>query len=173
MSALCDTFEQTIADAVQASICETFTTMIGQDITLTRQGPLQLSLEDAAARFNQPQAPDGQMTVVVGLSGDLQGSVSVCMHHEAAFEWTKQLIDHETDQIDQTVVDALGELGNMVVGGAKGRIQDCQLRLGLPSVLLTGRNHLAFPTQYSPMELQFEFGDWCVDVFIALVKSTS
>lgn len=169
MAALCIDTETTVSDAIERSVGETFSMMIGKDVSLVQRSCLDTKQTLASAAKHLDQI-DRQMTVVVGLSGDLQGSVSVCLDLPAALDWTRQLIDHETDTVDQTVVDAIGELGNMVVGGAKGRLSDFQLSLGLPSVLLTGRRHLAFPTHCTPIELQFAYEGWNVYAFVALVR---
>jgi len=113
-----------------------------------------------------------EITVIVGLSGGLQGSVSICLDRDSALLWTEKLIDHETDSLDQTVIDAIGELGNMVVGGAKGRFEGFMLTLGLPCVLLAGTSRLAFPSNCTPVQLQYSVGGHEMSVFISLIKSS-
>jgi len=167
MSGLCVDTETMVTEALDASVRETFDMMIGKPIdhVATR------AMESFPVLKKSLQVPDEQVTVVVGLSGLLQGSVSVCVDEQVALSWTRDLIQHETEEIDQVVVDAIGELGNMVVGGAKGRLSDFQLKLGLPCVLLTGKSHLAFPTNCQPFELEYRYGNHSLLVFVALSKS--
>lgn len=166
MTTLCTDVANAISEAVDASLRETFEMMIGETVTLT-----QTSCTSPTSESRTPDAEDcNQVTVVVGLSGGLQGSVSLCLDTEAAFLWTRKLIDHETDRVDQTVIDGIGELGNMVVGGAKGRLEDHMLTLGLPCVVLAGKSRLAFPTNSTPVELQYDLNGHGVTVFISLIE---
>ncbi|MEM6980766.1 MAG: chemotaxis protein CheX [Planctomycetota bacterium] len=158
-----------MTDAIDASLRETFAMMVGDEVEFVQKTTLDPSLRSPLTTVDLDNAVDRQMTVVVGLSGDLQGSVSVCLDQAAALDWTEKLIDHQTEQVDQIVVDAIGELGNMTVGGAKSRVDGFSLKLGLPSVLLTGHQHLAFPTQCRPIEMQYRYQSWDLRVFVALV----
>lgn len=122
------------------------------------------SLED----YRKPQGAERDLTVVMGLTGDLQGSLSLTMNQAAGLHWTKCLINIDSEDIDQTVVDAIGELGNMVVGGAKRRLQDFQLTMSLPSVIQASCNHLSYQSKTVPFWLRYQFGEYEITVVIAL-----
>lgn len=167
MSALSLDIDVAVQEAMDASIRETFSMMIGEEIE-------HLGTKDVAipAVPNKGGAESAQeATVVVSLSGGLQGSVSVCLDLGAALLWTERLIEHETDHLDQTVIDAVGELGNMVVGGAKGRLEDFMLTLGLPCVMLAGPSRLAFLSNSVPTEIKYTVAGHEVRVYISLNKS--
>jgi len=166
MSGLCVDTETMVTEALDASVRETFEMMTGK--TIVHSGTRVMDSFPLVKK--ELQVPDGQVTVVVGLSGLLQGSVSVCVDEPVALSWTRDLIQHESQEVDQVVVDAIGELGNMVVGGMKGRLSDFQLKIGLPCVLLTGKTHLAFPTNCQPFELEYKCEGNNLLVFVALSK---
>jgi chemotaxis protein CheX len=63
----------------------------------------------------------------------------------------------KVDSVDQTVVDAVGELGNMVVGGVKRRLADFRLTMSLPSVIRAGRHQMGFPSAHLPTQLDYTF----------------
>jgi len=164
--------ESAIQDAIDCSIRETFSMMIGEELEFLGTRPFHQAVLGEPSL--QPQADQNEsleeITVVVGLSGGLQGSVSVCLDRQSALLWTQRLIDHETDRFDQTVIDAIGELGNMVVGGTKGRLEDFTLTIGLPCVLLAGPSRLAFPSSCIPTQLEYRVDGHCMNVFLSLVK---
>ncbi len=172
MATLSLDIETAIADAVDASIRETFSMMIGHE--LEHVATRHIAQAIPTVRSNGTSCPvdfKEEITVIVGLSGGLQGSVSVCLDRESAILWTVKLIDHETEMLDQTVIDAIGELGNMVVGGAKGRLEDFSLTIGLPCVLLAGASRLAFPSSCIPTQLQYSVNGHELSVFVSLIKS--
>lgn len=182
MSTISLDIDMTIQEAMDTSIRETFSMMIGEELehieTTRVTAAAHQSLRQASVpqpNVSEPIGPGdaiNEATVVVGLSGGLQGSISVCLEQGAAFLWTERLIDHKADHLDQTVIDAIGELGNMVVGGAKGRLEDFMLTLGLPSVLLAGPSRLAFPSNCVPTQSKYRVAGHNISVFISLVNSS-
>ena len=68
--------------------------------------------------------------------------------------------------IDHNVVDAVGELTNMIVGGAKAKLESLNMCMGLPTVVV-GKNHtVVFPTGIRPIGIPFESdaGPFCLEV---------
>lgn len=167
MSALSLDIDAAVQEAVDASIRETFSMMIGEE--MEHLGTRHVSSTVPAPKHDQEHVEEA--TVVVSLSGGLQGSVSVCLDLGSALLWTQRLIEHEADHLDQTVIDAIGELGNMVVGGAKGRLEDFMLTLGLPCVMLAGPSRLAFPSSSIATELKYSLAGHDVRIYTSLIKS--
>lgn len=159
--ALCIDTKTSVTDSIDESIREVFSMMV--DAELTQVEPTQ-DPRRCIAKING----DGMITVVMGLTGDLQGSLTLTMTGEAAIDWTRGLIEIESDEVDQTVVDAVGELGNMVVGGAKHRLTDFHLTMSLPSVIHSGIDQIGFSSRVDPIHLVYQFGDHPVTVLIAL-----
>lgn len=68
--------------------------------------------------------------------------------------------------LDQLVIDAVGELTNMVAGRAKTCLEELAMSISLPSVI-TGRNHLIeFPSNVPAICVAFSspFGALCLEV---------
>jgi chemotaxis protein CheX len=63
------------------------------------------------------------------------------------------------DEVTETeMVDAVGELANMVAGAAKARLEAFELSVSLPSVI-TGKAHtVRFPSNVTPICVPFETG---------------
>lgn len=155
--------ETAVTEAVDQSLRETFEMMVGQSLTIkekscpVKRQSLDVILEQA-------------ISVVMGWSGDLQGSLCLTLSDLGARRWTNGLIDHDSGEVDQTVVDAVGELGNMVVGGTKRRLTDFQLTMSLPSVIRAGSASMVFPTNTTPLKMTYDSENEPLTVMIGLSK---
>lgn len=113
---------------------------------LTRQG---LSLK-------QTDTPLYEVSAVIGLSGKVSGTVVFSISAPVAFGIVKQMLDTDVAEINADVADAVGELSNMIAGGAKVHFSQYNLALGLPKVLV-GHNHvLRFPGNVRPICVHFK-----------------
>ncbi|MEM9368341.1 MAG: chemotaxis protein CheX [Planctomycetota bacterium] len=158
----------TICEAVDTSIREAFSTMIGQELDGGTLSDVQVALRNNCVSLTEDS---DSISVVVGLSGGLQGSVCLCVEQPAALAWTTELLGEECDCFNQNVIDAIGELGNLVVGGAKGRMPEHGLTLGLPSVVFASSERLAFPAKSEPVAMRYQLNSAEIVVLIALVRS--
>jgi len=159
--ALCIDKELIVRQAVDASICEVFSTMIGEDLKLASATYVEPGLRNSES--NEPA-----LTVLLGLTGGIQGTLSLSLSERAAIQWTHALIEHETNKVDQTVIDAVGELGNMVIGGVKRRLAGNSLTMSLPTVIRANEDSLVFPTTVVPVYVLYEFGNHVMTFVIAL-----
>ena len=157
--------ETYVADAVDRSVSEAFELMAG--------GPARLVSRHRFAESIGPPHGGSGLTAILSLTGELRGSICLCLPAPAALCWTRKVIDHDTDALDQVVVDAIGELGNIVVGGSKRRLSRFDLKMGLPSVVRAGKESLAFPTRTASLQLDYEFESCPFSVVIALGESAA
>lgn len=135
---------QSILDNFVAAAIEVFETMTGR--TLVAQAPFTVSSATC----------DEDMSAIVGLSGRLPGTVIVGVDRALAIDFTAQVIGHVTDTIDEQVIDAVGEIANMVVGGAKCRLTEYKLSISLPSVICGRGLTVNFPRSVRPVCIPFE-----------------
>ena len=148
-----------IVEAVDESAREVFSMMAGE--TLDR---IELQANDSPFAESGPA-----LTVILGLTGDLRGSVSLSLVDAASLLWTNRLIDLDLTEVDQNVIDAVGELGNMAVGGAKRRLSaEHELTLSLPSVFRGGQEQLVFPSRVRPVRVPYALAGHSVTAVIAL-----
>ena len=162
---LCSDTQTVVTDAVDESIREVFSMMAGTE--LSPCGGSHVC--DAIADGN----PSLDVAVVMGLSGGLQGSLVVVLNEAAALQWTQSLLGMEIPEVDQDVIDAVGEMGNMVVGGTKRRLSDLGLAMSLPSVVRAGIDQLGVPSSVIPVKLGYRFGENPIDILIMLTDSVS
>ena len=125
------------------SALSVFRTML--DCAIQREG---LSLRTGST-------PAFDVTAVIGLSGVIRGSVVLSVPRAVAFKVVERLVGIETVEIDQIVVDAVGEMANMIAGGAKAELAAYRLSLGLPSVVVGKDHQIFFPENVSPLCISF------------------
>jgi len=131
---------------------------------------LSLELTQQAPLVRASRAPLYDVTGMVGLTGKTTGIVALSLPQEMALTITEQLIAEQHTEIDADVVDAIGELTNMIGGAAKARLESLQLYLGLPTVILGKSSRIAYPSRCTPVSLPFHspLGPLLVEVGILL-----
>ena len=109
--------------------------------------------------------PTHEVSAVIGLSGRVSGSVVLSMALDVALKAAGEMMCTEYNDVDAEVFDAIGELANMVAGGAKADLAEMELSLGLPNVVV-GRKCIYFPADVRPLSVGFEtpWGAMALDV---------
>jgi chemotaxis protein CheX len=144
-----------------ASLNNAFQTMLGCAV---HRGAL--SLKDG-------NSPKYEISGIIGLSGMAIGTVVLSLSEAVALKAASVMLMSETTRIDADVVDAVGELTNMVAGRAKGDLEEYQLSVSLPSVI-TGRDHnVRFPSNVTPICVPFDtaWGPLALEVGFAPIEA--
>ncbi len=105
------------------------------------------------------RAPLHEVTGVIGLSGKATGMVVVSFSETLALRSAAALLLADTWEIDDDVIDAVGELTNMIAGGAKAELPQWQMSLSTPSVIVGGAHTVRFPSTIDPVCMSFDT-DW-------------
>lgn len=71
---------------------------------------------------------------VIGISGEIKGSVAMSYQSDAALKSVSAFLGEEVTEIDDAVMDAIGELANIVAGYAK-KFLDASVYISLPTVI--------------------------------------
>jgi len=109
---------------------------------------------------------------VIGLSGKAIGTVVLSLSKEVAVQAASTMLMAEYTELNDDVIDAVGELTNMVAGAAKAELEQYDLSISLPNVI-TGKGHeIRFPSNVSPICVLFEsqWGDLSLEVGLAEAK---
>jgi chemotaxis protein CheX len=106
------------------------------------------------------------VTGVIGLTGKTTGTVAISVTKEMALAVTGKLVGEEPTELNASVVDAIGELTNMIAGAAKAQLEQMELSLGLPTVITGKSTCIAFPSNATPISIPFdsELGEFVVEV---------
>jgi chemotaxis protein CheX len=102
---------------------------------------LMLGIE--CRRFAGPVVMESEsVTAVVGFGGLLSGACLFKSGRSTAIKLAASMTGMEFTKVDDTVKDGMGEIGNMLAGGWKGKVPDLAANCGLsiPAVI-TGRDY--------------------------------
>ncbi|WJG09780.1 chemotaxis protein CheX [Aliiglaciecola sp. LCG003] len=85
----------------------------------------------------------GDVSGLIGMVGtDLKGSLSITFDESLALEIMHRMLGEKPDKINEEVADMVGEIANMVCGGAKMTLSEQGYDFGMATpVVVTGKNH--------------------------------
>jgi len=85
----------------------------------------------------------GDVSGIIGMSGaNVAGSMAISFPKNVACEIVKRMLGDELDEINDTITDLVGEVTNMVAGGAKNQLMENGYDIGMASpVVVTGEGH--------------------------------
>jgi len=129
------------------SLINAFDTMVG----------CKVRREDVSLK--EDNNPNHEVSGVIGLSGNAKGTVVLSISKDVALKAASAMLMEEITELTDDVVDAVGELTNMVAGRAKAELEEYSLSVSIPNVV-TGRDYeIRFPSNGTPLCVLFE-SDW-------------
>lgn len=87
--------------------------------------------------------PTYDISGVIGLSGDAQGSISLSFPEVDAINFVKKMLGNIEKINEDEMVDGIGEIVNIIAGNAKQYLTKFNLSISLPSVIIGKRHTLA------------------------------
>jgi chemotaxis protein CheX len=107
-----------------------FKEFIGSDLTADR--PYFVDINAAL---------DWDISAIIGLTGEARGAVVISMKKELALKLTDILTGASHVDLDDEVVDAVGEIVNIIAGNVKKNLEDAfRLVISLPTIV-QGQEH--------------------------------
>lgn len=103
---------------------------------------------------------------IIGLSGNIVGTVILTMTEPVAIKVASALLMEECTTINADVLDAVGELTNMIAGNAKAQLEEYKLSLSLPNVIHGEATEIKFPENSQPISIPFDsdFGLLAIEI---------
>ena len=101
---------------------------------------LNCKLTRGQLTLNSNDHPKHDIRGIIGLMGALSGTVIVSLDQQVALSATGAMLGETPESMDENVIDAVGELANMIAGSAKSTLEHLDIKLALPTVI-SGRNH--------------------------------
>lgn len=84
---------------------------------------------------------DWDVSAIIGLTGEARGAVVISMKKELSLKITGVLTGSEHTDLDDEVVDAIGEIVNIIAGNAKRGLEESfRLVISLPTIV-RGKGH--------------------------------
>jgi chemotaxis protein CheX len=115
------------------------------------------------------------ISAVIGLTGEARGAVVVSMKKELAMKLTDSLTGSKHDKLDADVIDAIGEIVNIIAGNAKKGLEETfRLVISLPTIVEGKEHSIKWPNSQArimciPFDI-FEGDTFSLSVAIESVK---
>jgi len=148
------------------SVYELFTTMLSAKATRRK------------AALSEGAGGGSEVTALIGWSGPARGTIALALPEETALSLAARLLSTEMKEVDETVMDAVSELVNIIAGGAKAKFSQSQgigtIDLSLPTVI-AGQYDVEYPSQTTWIEVPFDsdLGSFSLRVAFESVGSSS
>ena len=97
--------------------------------------------------------PNGDLTGVIGLVGQkVTGSMAIVLPADCATKIASNMLGENFAEINADVVDCVGELTNMITGGAKAKLGEMGYRfeMAIPS-MIRGKEHVVYHRTKGPV----------------------
>jgi len=128
---------QNYTEAFVEVTISTFKEFVGVEVT-PRQ-PYFLELE---------KSYEWDISAVIGLSGMAKGAIIVSMKAELAMKITSLLTGADITEIDGDVVDAVGEINNIIAGNIKPKVPNGdKIVISIPTIIKGKEHSIAWPSR--------------------------
>ncbi len=145
---------QEYAKAFGEAANQVFSTMLDAPVTVS---PFKLT---------DPATLSLHVSGIIGMSGDVVGVAALTMSLESARSVVARFAggDPSPNENHEDFADAIGELINMITGGAKAKLVGRSVSISCPSVVI-GRDHKLFQRKNKPVleiPCHCQCGDFCL-----------
>mgnify|MGYP000214498584 CR=1 FL=1 len=136
------------------------------------QTMMQLETERGNVELREEIVTDNEANVIIGLTGDIEGSIVYSFSKEIALNIVNQMAGMEIDEIDKFVTSAIGEMANIISGkaatGLAEKNYECDIAppqtvIGKDAQISTGTDNIL------SVKLNTEMGDFQVN--FSMVKN--
>lgn len=108
---------------------------------------------------------------IVGISGQVKGSVNLSFREAVALQVVGGFVGEAVHAVDDHVIDAVGELANIIAGGAKSVLAEAgyDLKISIPTVIVGHDHVICRPKDIPCLEIPFwlEAGPFSVELCLA------
>lgn len=142
------TTEEQLIGHLDVDVRDIFSSMVGSEVSPAQPAVTETKFKDC-------------VTAMVGFAGSYNGMVSINTPQKLAMGFASQMLGMEITECDEDVIDALGEIANMIGGSFKHHfVKDGhEVRLSTPSVI-TGQEYvMSVGSLPDTLTLMFESGD--------------
>lgn len=90
------------------------------------------------------ESAEGDITGVMGITGKIAGTIALSFEEKVILEVVSKFLNSTIDKINDDVVDAVGELTNMISGASKKIFaeQGQRFNISIPSVISGSPHHI-------------------------------
>jgi chemotaxis protein CheX len=128
-----------------------------------------LDAKPGKPRVKKSEIAGGDVTGIIGMTSEqARGTMAITFTEPVILEITKRMLGEEVTTIDDTVSDMVGEITNMVTGGAKKVLREKGYRfdMAIPSVI-SGKDHIIRHKSKAPIVIvpfSTDAGDFFIEI---------
>lgn len=129
----------------------------------------QIELQPGHVELKEDTVARGDISGLIGMVGpQVKGSFSISFDEELGLKTYSNMLGEEAKEIDEQVTDMMGEITNMVTGGAKKLLAEkgYEFEMAKPAVV-TGKEHKINHTINGPkltMPFSSEYGNAVIEI---------
>jgi len=139
-----------------ASTQAVFKTMLGWEVEVI-----------ATDRVDEFQ-PGHDVAGIIGFAGCIEGTIVISLDKDVVFAAADIFIGERPTTINSDILDLVGELANMIGGGAKERINLSGIALGLPTTVSGSDYRISFKPDVAIETIRFQSPNGPLTVQIAM-----
>lgn len=114
------------------------------------------------------QVAPGDVSGVIGLTGDVSGTISVSFAEKSILSIVSNMFGEEMKELNEEIKDAVGEITNMISGQARQELENLgrPLQAAIPTVIM-GKNHsISHVTSHPVIAIPFSTanGDFTIEI---------
>jgi len=134
---------------------------------------LQLPVDVREPYAKKAEQPTYDVSGIIGMSGDVDGSVALSFDTATAQRVVLSLTGESLERDHEDFADAIGELVNMVAGGAKAQFEGKDVNISCPSVVV-GAQHQVFArkdARHIAIPCSCDCGEFVIEVTFRVVEA--
>lgn len=153
--------EDGLAGLLIQDVHEIFSTMIGMEDTKSTPVPI-----------NPVNLFRNGITAMVGMVGTYNGIVSLHGSRPLACRMTSEILDAPVAEVNDSVLDAIGEIANMITGSFKMHLSTggLDIRISTPSVVTGDEYIISMSGTHDTLTLLYDIDDEWLIVSIAIER---
>ncbi|NLJ98885.1 MAG: chemotaxis protein CheX [Tissierellia bacterium] len=131
---------------------------------------LDMEVEKGNLELVEDMVSSNDANVLLGITGDLKGSILFGFPNKMALEMVKIMSGMEMKKIDTFVSSALGEVANIIGGNAATNLtnHDCICDIAPPQVIIGKYKSISMASERSLLiPLKTEIGEFDINIFLA------
>ena len=103
----------------------------------------QIELKPGKPQIKKDEYARGDVSGIIGMVGpQVKGSFSISFEENLACEIMHKMLGELPDSVDEEVCDMVGEITNMVTGGAKKELAERDFKFDMATpIVVSGRDH--------------------------------
>jgi chemotaxis protein CheX len=117
---------------------------------------LKFDVKNSPPYINQDVQNLNEVSAIIGLAGDIAGAVVLSFTRETAITMASRFSGQKHVGLSKEVLDAIGEMVNIISGNAKKDLMEFRIEISLPGVITGNKYKINWPQGVPVITIPFE-----------------